>query len=181
MVLGSRTDVDDVVQTAWAQVAVAAEWFEGRSTVRTWLTSIVRHAAFNHRRRVRSQVLDPEAGARVTAGGDAFGAADDAILVAQLIAALPDEQRSAVELVNLQGYSLARAAGLLAVSEGAVKSRLRQARATIAPKPSVSGCAPDLTRARARPPRWGGRVRTGLSTARRAAGTGQRRRAPQPT
>lgn len=130
-VLGSDTDVDDVVQTAWARVAVAAERFEGRSTVRTWLTSIVRHAAFSHHRRVRARVLDPDAGARTTTG-DAFGAADDAILVTQLIVALPDEQRSAVELVNLQGYSLAQAAELLAVSEGAVKSRLRRARATMA-------------------------------------------------
>src|SRR5262245_56928203 len=52
--LGVRPDLlDDAAQDAFLVVHRRLGEFEGRSTLRTWLFSIVEHVAFNYRRAVR--------------------------------------------------------------------------------------------------------------------------------
>ena len=46
----------------------------------------------------------------------------------QAVADLPEEQRDALVLTQLEGLSYEKAAGLLGVSEGTVKSRVNRAR-----------------------------------------------------
>jgi RNA polymerase sigma-70 factor (ECF subfamily) len=47
---------------------------------------------------------------------------------------LPPDQQAALVLVDMLGYSVADAAGILAVSEGTVKSRCSRGRARLLPR-----------------------------------------------
>ena len=55
-------------------------------------------------------------------------AADERRRLREAIAALPEEQREALVLTQLEGVSYAEAAGITGVSEGTVKSRINRAR-----------------------------------------------------
>ena len=65
--------------------------------------------------------------------GEAAESADVAARVRGAVAALPGGQQDAVLLFYLQGMSHREVAGELGISVGAVKSRLHQARAALAP------------------------------------------------
>ena len=49
----------------------------------------------------------------------------------QLLAKLPDDQRTALLLVDMQGFSYDEAAGIMAVAPGTIKSRISRARARL--------------------------------------------------
>jgi RNA polymerase sigma-70 factor (ECF subfamily) len=57
---------------------------------------------------------------------------DTALDVRAALAQLPVEQRAALVLVDVQGYSVAEAAAVLGVAEGTVKSRCARGRARLA-------------------------------------------------
>ena len=65
----------DLVQETWAAAITAADRFEGRAAVRTWLTAILRRKIADHHRRRRPSVSFEEHHARLVAGkGDYEGA-----------------------------------------------------------------------------------------------------------
>jgi RNA polymerase sigma-70 factor (ECF subfamily) len=57
---------------------------------------------------------------------------DTSLVVREALAQLPIEQRAALVLVDLQGYSVAEVAEILGVAEGTVKSRCARGRARLA-------------------------------------------------
>ncbi|PRC44977.1 hypothetical protein C6A85_97495, partial [Mycobacterium sp. ITM-2017-0098] len=63
---------------------------------------------------------------------DPTGRVDTSIVVQRALLRLPVEQRAAVVVVDMQGYSVAEAARLLGVAEGTVKSRCSRARTKLA-------------------------------------------------
>lgn len=64
---------------------------------------------------------------------DPIGERDTAIAVESALAQLPVEQRTAIVLVDIQGYPVAEAARVLEIAEGTVKSRCARGRARLAP------------------------------------------------
>jgi RNA polymerase sigma-70 factor (ECF subfamily) len=54
------------------------------------------------------------------------------LVVAAALAALPEEQRVPIVLVDVEGYSVADTARLLGIAEGTVKSRCARGRAKLA-------------------------------------------------
>jgi RNA polymerase sigma-70 factor (ECF subfamily) len=54
--VSSRAVAEEVVQEAWLGVLTALERFEGRSSLKTWLMSILRHTALNRARKERQTV-----------------------------------------------------------------------------------------------------------------------------
>ncbi|MDH6127661.1 RNA polymerase sigma-70 factor (ECF subfamily) [Kitasatospora sp. GP82] len=140
--LGDREEAADALQDALVSAFRAAHTFQGRSAVTTWLHRIVVNACLDRARRAASRragSLDEEPQQLDTLLGSAEPA--DAVVVrAELqrevtasLATLPLEQRAALVLVDMQGYSVAEAAELLGVPVGTVKSRCARGRARLLP------------------------------------------------
>jgi len=130
--LGDPEEAADAVQDARISAYRGAAGYRGEARVTTWLHRIVVNACLDRARRqaVRPTVPLPEqlpADAR-----DALDEHETAVLVQQAIAALPEEQRAAVVLVDLTGFSVDDAAAILEVPPGTVKSRCFRGRARLA-------------------------------------------------
>ena len=63
---------------------------------------------------------------------DAMSERETQLAVQDALATLPVEQRAAIVLVDVEGYSVAETASLLGVAEGTVKSRCARGRAKLA-------------------------------------------------
>jgi RNA polymerase sigma-70 factor (ECF subfamily) len=129
---GSFEDAEDVVQESYEKMVAAfkASAFLNRSAMEAWLYRVVANGALKIlRKRKRSRAYtglalpgeSPDRGEQ---------RAELAIL-ASWLQELPDEQRIALVLKELEGLSTAEVASVLECSEGAVEQRLVRARATL--------------------------------------------------
>ncbi len=137
---------EDVVQESFLALWRYAHSFKPeRGNARTWFFSIVHHRALNalRRRKTRlpSEPID-EMASELTAGEayDVWAQVArglDAMQVRSALALLPEEQREAITLAFLGGYSNTEVAERLGVPLGTVKSRIRlgmqKMRVTLAP------------------------------------------------
>ncbi len=87
------------------------------------------------RRKVRPTDPLPDDEARHPADpADPIGARVTSLVVEQALATLPFEQRAALVLVDIQGYSVEEAATILDCAPGTVKSRCSRGRARLLPQ-----------------------------------------------
>ncbi|MFF4650229.1 RNA polymerase sigma factor SigM [Streptomyces sp. NPDC001380] len=140
--LGDREEAADAVQDALISAFRAAHSFQGRSAVTTWLHRIVVNACLDRVRRSAARRTTPldDDHRRIDALLGADEAADAPVVrgelrreLASALAELPAEQRSALVLVDMQGYPVAEAAEMLGVPVGTVKSRCARGRARLLP------------------------------------------------
>ena len=139
---GNPEEASDALQDALISAYRRADSFRGDSAVTTWLHRIVVNASLDRlrRRSVRAWVPLPEEG-----GGPALvdesrladprAAAETSETVAEVRAALdtlPPDQRAAIVLVDLEGWSVEEAAKALDCPVGTVKSRCFRGRAKLA-------------------------------------------------
>ena len=132
--LGDREEAADALQDALLSAYRAAGRFRGDSAVTTWLHRIVVNACLDRvrRRKARPTVPLPESGPGEPAAPEGYAAAETALAVRAALDQLPAEQRAALVLLEIQGYSVAEVAAILGVPEGTVKSRCARARARLA-------------------------------------------------
>ena len=132
--LGDREEAADAVQDALISAYRSAERFRGESAVTTWLHRIVVNACLDRarRRHARPTVPLPEVETPALVQRSATDASDTAVAVQTALAQLPAEQRVALVLMDMQGYSVAEIAQMLDVAEGTVKSRCARGRARLA-------------------------------------------------
>lgn len=135
---GNPDEAADALQDALLSAFRRAETFRGDAAVTTWLHRIVVNACLDRARRRRSHPVDalPEDPDREVPRPGAPDLAEDRALaldVAAALATLPADQRAALVLVDLSGFSVADAAAVLQCPVGTVKSRCARARARIAP------------------------------------------------
>ncbi|PRY27207.1 RNA polymerase sigma-70 factor (ECF subfamily) [Pseudosporangium ferrugineum] len=139
--IGDREEAADAVQDALLSAHRGAARFRGDSAVTTWLHRIVVNACLDRIRRRQAHPTVPlPDGTHTDDGG--LGARgepaapvqdhDTALVVRAALAALPAEQRAALVLVDVQGYPVVEAAGILGVAEGTIKSRCARGRARMA-------------------------------------------------
>ena len=129
-------DAEDVLQETFVGAYRGLASFNGRSSVKTWLTQIcVRQAAkqWNRSKRARETVaLHVEGGA---AGGPSLARpsteanADRRMDLLAVIEKLPKEHRQVILMREVQGLSYDEIAKALGVPQGTVESRLHRARA----------------------------------------------------
>ena len=131
---GDPDEAADALQDAYIAAMRGAKGFRGDAKVSTWLHRIVVNASLDrHRRRKRraeSPYLAEDWG--VADPTDHLGNRELAWELEQALARLPDDQRAAIVLVDVEGWPVAEAARILQVPAGTVKSRCARGRAKLA-------------------------------------------------
>ena len=132
--LGDREEAADALQDALLAAYRGAARFRGDAAVTTWLHRIVVNACLDRARRraVRPTVPLAEQGGAEPAVSDRTAEKETSLAVHAALAELPVEQRAALVLVDLHGFSVAEAAEILGIAEGTVKSRCSRGRAKLA-------------------------------------------------
>ncbi len=152
---GDREEAADAVQDAMVSAFRRAASYRGDAAVTTWLHRIVVNACLDRLRRRSVRLAEPLPDELDAAGtgsfggsftgqstGPAGGSADPAQAVldrrrrATVLAALdrlPPDQRAALVLVDMEGYSVDDAAEMLGCPTGTVKSRCSRGRARLLP------------------------------------------------
>jgi RNA polymerase sigma-70 factor (ECF subfamily) len=155
-------DAADALQEAMISAFRRAADFRGDSAVTTWLHRIVVNASLDRLRRRQTRSVswsgDPDAldalAAQAARGGaspagsppgavaaqalgtgslDSAEAIETKLDVDAALRTLPPEQRAALVLVDMLGYSVADTAEILGVSPGTVKSRCARGRSRLLP------------------------------------------------
>jgi RNA polymerase sigma-70 factor, ECF subfamily len=133
--LGNRDEAADALQDGLLSAYRSAGSFRGDAAVTTWLHRIVVNACLDRirRHRARPTVPLPTEGAEPPDPGDWVSTSELRVDLARALAVLSDEQRSAVVLVDIEGWSVEEAARVLGCAPGTVKSRCARARARMLP------------------------------------------------
>lgn len=138
--LSDPEEAADAVQDAMISAFRRAGSFRGDSAVTTWLHRIVVNACLDRLRRKAARpatggtderTLDSLALGR--AAPDPSSQSDISMDVAAALRRLPPDQHAALVLVDMLGYPVADAAGILGVSQGTVKSRCARGRVRLVP------------------------------------------------
>ena len=166
-----REEAADALQDALISAYKAAGSFRGESAVTTWLHRIVVNACLDRMRRRQTRATGAAAGggatSRPTAG--TMAERDTRMVVEEALGQLPVEQRAAIVLVDVEGWSVAETAAMLGVPEGTVVA--------LRPRPGLAGRV-------ARPPAEPGRARARRTEVRQRGGgemTADERRTGPPT
>jgi RNA polymerase sigma-70 factor (ECF subfamily) len=149
---GDREEAADALQDAMVAAFRRADSFRGDSAVTTWLHRIVVNACLDRLRRSkvrRTEVLSEQAadhddpqrmpGTPVPASAAVVDPADLVVdherraAVLAALTRLPPDQRAALVLVDMEGYSVQEAAAILDCAPGTVKSRCSRGRARLLP------------------------------------------------
>ncbi|MFI6324835.1 RNA polymerase sigma factor SigM [Nonomuraea sp. NPDC050556] len=148
--LGDADEAADAVQDAFVSAYRKAGSFRGEAAVTTWLHRIVVNACLDRMRRksVRPVADDEliEAAERETPMPDQTVEREVSMEVSAALKLLPPDQRAALVLVDMMGYSVEDAAQVLEVPSGTVKSRCARGRAKLAPILSHLRNRSDLSR-----------------------------------
>jgi len=139
--LSDPEEAADALQDAMISAFRRAGSFRGDSAVTTWLHRIVVNACLDRLRRKAARPAASGTDQRTLdslavqhAAPDPSSDSDLSLDVMSALRTLPPDQQAALVLVDMLGYSVADAAGILAVSEGTVKSRCSRGRARLLPR-----------------------------------------------
>ncbi len=130
--IGDATEAEDVAQEVFVRAYRHWGEYDPRRKLSTWLFALARNAAIDrlrHRERHPTEPLpnviiaNPARGPAAEAQAHEIGER-----IAAAIAALPEEQRTTVVLVEYHGLSHAEIAEVMGGSEKSVESRLYRAR-----------------------------------------------------
>jgi RNA polymerase sigma-70 factor (ECF subfamily) len=137
---GARDVVDEVIADLWTRGRLRQ--YEGRSTLRTWLATVVSHAALNARKAAtrREQLVGEQFRSRIEPGDPRLAASDPAhaqaagvmrdILV-DAVRELPTEDRLLLQLYYEQELTLDQMVPILGASGAALSRRLKRTRETL--------------------------------------------------
>lgn len=134
---GDPEDAADALQDALISAYRRASQFRGDSQVTTWLHRIVVNACLDRMRRRSTRPTVPlpveeETGIPLPDPEDRIARRELQLDIASALAELPEDQREAVALVDIEGWSVDQAALMLGCPAGTVKSRCSRGRAKLA-------------------------------------------------
>lgn len=144
---GNPDDAADGLQDGMIAAFRRAASYRGEAQVTTWLHRVVVNACLDRLRaaKVRRAEALPDDLDEVGSRGSLASATDDALdpadlsvagerrrVVLDALATLPDEQRAALVLVDMEGYPVAEVAEMLDCAVGTVKSRCSRGRTRLA-------------------------------------------------
>ena len=130
-VTGDEHDADDAAQEAFLSALDRLETYDRKRPFGPWLMRIATNAAIDLLRRRAVRRAEPLDEALTASSRSPARDAEHMELRAALataLAALPERQRAAVTLFDLEGYAHAEIADILGVPEGTVRSDVFHAR-----------------------------------------------------
>jgi RNA polymerase sigma-70 factor (ECF subfamily) len=151
---GDPEDAADALQDAMIAAFRRAGSYRGDAAVTTWLHRVVVNACLDRLRRRRVRRADPipddleeRVGRQLPADGPGVLGGSGEVVDPQVLAVdrerrravlaaleqLPPDQRAALVLVDMEGYSVEETAAILQCAPGTVKSRCSRARAKLLP------------------------------------------------
>jgi RNA polymerase sigma-70 factor (ECF subfamily) len=133
-VTGDAHDADDAAQDAFLSALDRIETYDPSRPFGPWLMRIATNAAIDlvRRRAVRkADALDERAPSRGASPASDAEAAEVRAKLTAALASLPERQRVAVTLFDVEGYSHSEIAGVLRIPEGTVRSDVFHARRTL--------------------------------------------------
>ncbi len=146
--LENKEDVEDILQESFMNALKKIDQFEGRSSLKTWLTTIVINNCLMNLRNKKNKkehsieeflpTFD-ENGARVGEPKLNTAKSVDEIIhdrekrekIKEALDMLPTHYKAILLLRDIDGYSVRETAALLELSEANVKSKLHRARAAL--------------------------------------------------
>ena len=127
----NREVAADCLQDALFSAHRTAASFRAESEVRSWLHAIVVNACLDRIRRNKTRravSILPDTMPEAVDPHDAFADYELSTVVSEALFTLPDEQRLALVMTEMEGRSVAEAAAALGVAPGTIKSRCARAR-----------------------------------------------------
>ena len=151
-IMGNPEDASDLAQEAFIRIYRSLRNFQGKSSFSTWLftvtTNVCRDELRKRQRRLKVQSLSEPI--EFEDGNVEREIADESMApevislhreltdeIQAVIEALPDEQKEAIVLRELQGFSYEEIAEITGVSLGTVKSRISRGRQNMKKELSV--------------------------------------------
>jgi RNA polymerase sigma-70 factor, ECF subfamily len=138
-VMRNPDDAADALQDAYISAFRRAGGFRGEARVTTWLHRIVVNACLDRLRSLKvraTETLPEDLDSSPQLAGepaDPVEAEQDRAQIITALGRLNADQRAALVLVDMQGYSVEEAATMLGCAPGTVKSRCARGRAKLAP------------------------------------------------
>jgi RNA polymerase sigma-70 factor, ECF subfamily len=122
-------DADDLVQITAERALARAEQLRPDHSVASWLFGILRNAWIDEgrSRRRRETLVEPEDLAE-RVGDPAAGTDPELLCLQDALSRLPEDQRLAVALVLVEGFSYKEAASIMSIPVGTLTSRLARGR-----------------------------------------------------
>lgn len=148
-VTGNRSDADDLVQDTVERALRHLKQWQSGTRLDSWMFRIAQNLFIDARRAAKRKrrVLVDTGGEMPEAGVDGARAAEAHVTWMQTCAALgtlPEDQRSAVALVLIDGMSYRDASEVLGIPIGTLTSRLARARDALATRIFGSATEPNL-------------------------------------
>ena len=157
--LGNEAEAEDAAQETVIKVYLNLHLFRGESQFRTWVLSIARNEGLGRLRKLgnrREDSLDAETDEQTgdytpailtswrEVPTEALERKELGEMLRSAIASLPEIYRNVVLLRDIEEMDIRETAGVLGITEGAVKVRLHRARALLqrALAPKLKGFAP---------------------------------------
>jgi RNA polymerase sigma-70 factor, ECF subfamily len=139
-IMRNPEDAADALQDAYIAAFRRAGTYRGEAQVTTWLHRVVVNACLDRLRIMRSRETEPlpedlDRWSRIgtTLINDPLEIKEQRSVVAEALGALNADQRAALVLVDMEGYSVEEAAVILGCAPGTIKSRCARGRARLLP------------------------------------------------
>jgi RNA polymerase sigma-70 factor (ECF subfamily) len=129
-----RDDAENVLQLAYLKVLSGKAVFEGRSSFKTWLFSVIRRTAAGERRadflrHLRlSEIPRDHRAATTPTVSDSVERDEQRDQLQAVLQTLPARQRDVLHLVFYHDVSIADAAGVMGVSVGSARTHYERAK-----------------------------------------------------
>jgi len=133
----ASNEVEDVVQDTFLRVLDRIQSFDARRPFPPWLYQVARNLAKNHKRRMWWRKTEPLSEAEDAAESTFPGPAEEfkqhqiRQLVAEHVEKLPQRQRTAFRLFEIEEYSADEVGQMMGLNATAVRSNVYQARRTL--------------------------------------------------
>lgn len=136
--LVDRGAADDLTQEVYERALKGLHAFRGDSSARTWLLAIARRTCIDTIR-TRTRMRTREDRLRVLAVDRATGPDLHDVELAELLAGLDPDRRTAFVLTQLLGYGYAEAAEVCGCPVGTIRSRVARARGDLIERWDLDG------------------------------------------